>query len=242
MIHGLGSQRLIPETLGQWETLLAEYVHEFLANDFTGHDLYHCLRVRRLALHIAENENLDRDVMAATAYLHDIGRSMERIGHGNHVPIGMERAREILPQVNFTATKIDQVVTCIEYHEDYAPGLVDRIGNQVICREVSGFQDADRLDAIGAIGIARAFAFGGANQIPMWTPEAPGEKWVHGKYSSSSYSHLNEKLLKLRDVMNTETGQKLAESRHRYVEHFVEEFDRELYDIVQTSADGNLME
>jgi uncharacterized protein len=93
--------------------------------------------------------------------------------------------------------------------------------------EILGFQDADRLDAIGAVGLARMFMFGGAYRQPLWHPDVPPGYWEHGNMGSSSYNHLHEKLLKLKDTMNTATGRRLAEGRHRFMEQFVTQFEQE---------------
>jgi len=228
-MYKINNRVIIENVIAEWEPPLAEFVHSFVVNDATGHDIYHCLRVKRLTLRIAEGEGLDRDIMVATAYLHDIGRDRERLGEGDHVDIGMAAAREILPTIPFLAGKVEAVVRCIEYHEEYewawSKKDIDRDSN---C-ELFGFQDADRLDAIGAIGLARMFSFGGAYQRPLWIPERKPGIWQHGELSSSTYNHLYEKLFKLKDTMNTATGRKLAETRHRFMQQFAEEFEGEWF-------------
>jgi uncharacterized protein len=217
----------IEHVIANWEPPLAEYVYPSMAMDPTGHDIYHCLRVKMLALRIAAGEDLDRNVLVATAYLHDIGRQHEWQGEGDHVDIGAAAAREILPQIPFPAEKTAIVARCIAHHEEYdwaqSGQALDGEGE----RELRGFQDADRLDAIGAIGLARMFSFGGAYRRPIWIPGVEPGHWEHGVLGSSSYAHLYEKLLKLRDTMNTATGRAIATGRHRFMEAFARQFEAE---------------
>ena len=217
-----------------WESALVAYVEPFVRDDPTGHDIYHCLRVKRLALRIAEGEEalgggpLDRDVLVATAYLHDVGRGREWQGEGDHVDMGMAAAREALPGSGFPPAKIEAVVHCIRHHEEYAWARdgAARSGAAPDL-EILAFQDADRLDAIGAVGLARMFCFGGAYRRPLWIPEEKPGHWEHGVIDGSTYTHLYEKLFKLRDAMNTATGRALAEARHAFMERFAAEFESE---------------
>lgn len=219
----------LESVIAPWEPPLAEAVYAQVAEDFTGHDFYHCLRVKHLALRIAAGEDLDPEIMTATAYLHDIGRGREFQGQGDHVAFGMAQAREILPPLAFPSHKIAAVVGCIAHHEEYAWAANPRPLPEDIRGEILGFQDADRLDAIGAVGLARMFAFGGAYRRPLWEPHVQPGYWEHGRLGSSSYTHLHEKLLKLKDTMNTATGRQLAASRHAFMESFAEHFEQEWF-------------
>lgn len=218
---------LIENVVGQWEPALAERVCAVVVNESTGHDIYHCLRVKALALRIAEGEGLDRDVLVATSYLHDVGRGREFEGQGDHVAYGQAQAFAILPEVGFPGLKIEAVRQCIEYHEEYAWTKEKKELPEAARGEILGFQDADRLDAIGAVGLARMFTFGGAYRQPLWHPHVRPGHWEHGELGSSSYNHLHEKLLKLKDTMNTATGRRLAEGRHRFMEQFAAQFEQE---------------
>ncbi|MBN1580519.1 MAG: HD domain-containing protein [Anaerolineae bacterium] len=217
----------VENVVAAWEPLLAERVYEQVTQEATGHDIYHCLRVKALALHIADGESLDPEIVVATAYLHDIGRGLEFQGQGDHVEIGMAQAQAILPAIAFPAARVDAVVRCIEYHEEYAWTQDRKELSQAVRGEILGFQDADRLDAIGAVGIARAFAFGGAYRQPLWHPHLQPGHWEHGELGSSTYAHFHEKLFKLKDTMNTTTGRRLAEGRHRFMEQFAAQFEQE---------------
>jgi uncharacterized protein len=226
MVEKSTPQKATATLVDHWEPILAARACEYLRGDCTGHDIYHSLRVKKVALLIAQREGLDQHVLVATAYLHDIGRNLERIGQGDHVDTGIRKAQVILPQIGFDLARTEQVVHCIRYHEEYAWG--SSVGNAQLSKEALAFQDADRLDAIGALGIARCFAYAGACQLPIWIPEDPAEGWSHGKKSQSAFNHLFEKIIKLRDCMNTETGKQLAVARHEFVLRFIDQFRQEV--------------
>ena len=215
---------------GEWERRLSDYLKDATAGDATGHDFYHAIRVKRLAVLIGQDEGADLDVLIAAAYLHDIARGGERVETGriinDHVVAGMRCAREVLPWVGFPEDKIAQVVECIRDHEQYQ---WDREGKSEakLSKEALILQDADRLDAMGAIGIARAFAYGGAVGRPLWIPEEEPGEFQHGVVSRSTLHHFHEKLLRLKDIMNTDLGRKLAVERHAYMKEFVSRFKRE---------------
>jgi uncharacterized protein len=217
----------LDDVAGEWEPALAERVYAVVADESTGHDIYHCLRVKALALRIADGEDLDREILVATSYLHDLGRGREFEGYGDHVAYGQAQAVAILPEVGFPGSKVKAVRQCIEYHEEYAWAREKRTLPAAVKGEILGFQDADRLDAIGAVGLARMFTFGGAYRQPLWHPHVPPGHWEHGELGSSSYNHLHEKLLKLKDTMNTPTGRRLAEGRHVFMEQFAAQFEKE---------------
>jgi len=217
----------------EWERRLLDHLKDATAGDSTGHDFYHALRVKRLAVLIGQDEGADLDVLTAAAYLHDVARGEERVN--DHVVAGMRRAREVLPQVGFPEDKIGQVVECIKHHEDYrwdkegkSKALrAEPQGEAKLSKEALILQDADRLDAMGAIGIARAFAYGGAMGRPLWDPEEEPGEFQYGVVSRSTLHHFYEKLLRLKDIMNTDLGRKLAAERHAYMEEFVARFKRE---------------
>ena len=228
-MYKLAGLILIEDTVGDWEPLIAEQTYHEIQNDFSGHDIYHCLRVKRLAMIIGKAENLEIETLVATAYLHDIGRVSKSNQEENHVKIGVAKAKKIMSNADFPSSKIPGVLDCIEHHEDYPWNSLHATSTTSLSLECLGFQDADRLDALGAIGIARVFTFGGANQIPDWVPDKPIGEWDNNKFSPSSFHHINEKLLKLKDLMNTNTGKKIAESRVNYTLEFVEKYKDEWF-------------
>jgi uncharacterized protein len=184
------------------------------------HDLYHIERVYNLALRLAREEGADLDTVKAAVLLHDIARAKEDEGKiSDHAEEGARMAKRILEDVDFPKNKIDQVVDCIEVHR-FRKGATPK------SLEAKILQDADRLDILGAVGIARVFTRGGWSNKPIHDPTVPPKEKYDGK-SDTSLNHIYEKLLKVKDTMNTAAARKLAEERHKYVEQFVERLLKE---------------
>lgn len=202
----------------------AAFVREELYADTSGHDWWHIERVRRLALVIGMHEGADLYVVELAALLHDI--SDYKLNGGD-----LEKG----PQVAF-----DWVVLLGE-SEEFAGVIATIVGgvtfkgagvdSSIGTLEGMVVQDADRLDAIGAVGVARAFTYGGSAGQPMHepgsTPTLHATTAEYLKRSGTTVDHFYEKLLLLRDRMNTATGRGIAERRHAYLESFLEEFLRE---------------
>jgi uncharacterized protein len=184
------------------------------------HDKYHTERVYSLAVHIAEKENADLDVVRAAALLHDIARALEDEGKiSDHATEGARMARRILEEVGFPNEKIPPVLHCIEAHR-FKKGMKTK------SLEAQILQDADRLDIIGAIGIARVFTRGGWSNIPIHDPAIPPKEKYDGR-SSTSVNHLREKILKVKDTLNTATAKALAEDRHEFTQQFLDTLRKE---------------
>ncbi len=184
------------------------------------HDKSHVERVYNLALRIAEEENADLGIVKAAALLHDIARSMEDEGRiEDHAIEGAKMARKVLEEVNFPKEKIDKVVSCIEAHR-FKKGI------EAKSLEAKILQDADRLDIIGAIGLARVFTRGGWSNMPIYDPTIPPKQKYDGK-SLSSVNHIYEKILKVKDKINTNTAKEIAEERHKFIEQFLERLLKE---------------
>ena len=184
------------------------------------HDKYHIERVYNLAVRLAKEEKADLDTVKAAALLHDIARAKEDEGSiDDHANEGAKMAQKILEEVNFPKQKIARVIHCIETHR-FRKGLAPKT------LEAKILQDADRLDIIGAIGIARVFARGGWSNKPIYDPSIPPKEKYDGK-SETTVNHIREKLLKIKDAINTETAKRIAEARHRYVERFLERLLKE---------------
>lgn len=164
------------------------------------HDSDHVQRVARIAMMIAEKEGGDVEVVRKAAELHDVARNEE-----NHAIRGAEVARDILSRKGYSKEFIERVCHCIASHS-FTSGVKPET------LEAKILSDADKLDAIGAIGIARAFMYS-------------GEK---GRSIEDTLKHFEEKLLKLKDMMYTETGKKMAEERHRFLKEFYERIRKEL--------------
>ena len=197
------------------------FVKETLAQAEGGHDWFHIERVYKNALLIAASEKCDLEIVQLGALLHDIADSKF---HGGDETIGPKTARLFLESENVDRTIIDHVIAIIE-NISFKGGKVERKFSSV---ELDIVQDADRLDAIGAIGIARTFNYGGFKNRALYNPEiAPNLSMTKEEYKNNeapTINHFYEKLLLLKDKMNTETGKQIAQDRHRYMEDFLEQF------------------
>ncbi|MFM2229821.1 MAG: hypothetical protein RL607_1079 [Bacteroidota bacterium] len=197
------------------------YVKKQLEGAEAGHDWFHIERVYRNALHIADQENCNREVVQLAALLHDIADSKF---HGGDENIGPKTARTFLESQKVEEATIDHVVKIIE-NISFKGGKTARTFSSL---ELDIVQDADRLDAIGAIGIARTFNYGGFKNRPLYDPAiAPNMHMTKEEYKASNaptINHFYEKLLLLKDRMNTSAGKKIAEERHRFMEVFLAQF------------------
>lgn len=186
------------------------------------HDRDHVDRVYRLALKIASevSEPVDLDVLRAAVLLHDVARAMEDEGLvEDHAREGAAIARRILAELGFPPDRVEKVCLCIESHRF-------RSGAKPGSIEAMILQDADRLDMLGAVGVARAFARGGWANTPLYDPSIPPKKSYDGR-SETVINHFYEKILKIKDTLNTEPAKRIAEGRHKFVEDFIERFLKE---------------
>lgn len=197
------------------------FVKEQLAGAEGGHDWFHIERVYKNAILIANEEQCDLVILQLAALLHDIADSKF---HGGDESIGPKTARIFLESIAIPVETIDHVIKIIE-NISFKGGKVARDFSSI---ELDIVQDADRLDAIGAIGIARAFNYGGFKNRALYDPNiAPNTTMTKEEYKNSSaptLNHFYEKLLLLKDKMNTVTGKKIAQERHRYMEGFLAQF------------------
>ena len=200
------------------------FVKETLVGAEGGHDWFHTLRVYNNALLIAKNESVNQTVVALGALLHDIADSKF---HDGNESIGPNMAREFLQGLAVEPEITDHVVKIIE-------NISFKGGNETQkfkSAELDVVQDADRLDAIGAIGIARCFNYGGFKNRPLYNPEIkPNLNMSKTEYKNSTaptINHFYEKLLLLKDRMNTNTGKTIAFERHNYMLQFLDQFFRE---------------
>jgi len=199
----------------------AEYVKKTLTGESSGHDWWHIWRVWRMAERIAKNEGADLEVVALGALLHDIG---DWKFFGGDETVGPKKAREWLEVQGANQElikKVEEIVAGVSFK---GAGVEDQL------KSLDGWvvQDADRLDAMGAMGIARTFAFGGyAGRVlydPEITPQTHKSKDEYFQQSSPTLNHFYEKLLLLKNRMHTKTARTMAEKRHKYLETFLEEF------------------
>lgn len=197
------------------------FVQQQLHNAEGGHDWFHIERVYKNALLIAQGEVCDLTVVKLGALLHDVADSKF---HEGDETVGPRIAREFLESQNVSESIIEHVINIIE-NISFKGGNFEK---KFTSKELEIVQDADRLDAIGAIGIARTFNYGGfknrALYNPAIQPNLKMSKEEYKKNDSPTLNHFYEKLLLLKDKMNTSTGLKIAEERHRFMELFLSQF------------------
>lgn len=197
------------------------FVKDELKDAEGGHDWFHIERVYKNSIHISEGEKVDKIVVALGALLHDIADSKF---HNGDDTVGPKKAREFLKTQNVGEEIIEHVVKIIE-NVSFSGGNKTQ---KFTSLELEVVQDADRLDALGAIGIARTFNYGGFKNRKLYDPEiTPKLNMSPSEYKASNaptINHFYEKLLLLKDRMNTETGRKIAEERHQFMETFLDHF------------------
>jgi uncharacterized protein len=197
------------------------FVKEKLENAEGGHDWFHIERVYKNSILIAQEEDCDLTVVKIGALLHDIADSKF---HDGDETIGPKTARTFLESENVFEETINHVINIIE-NISFKGGNFE---NKFSSKELEIVQDADRLDAIGAIGIARTFNYGGFKNRALYNPSiAPNLNMSKEEYKNSTsptLNHFYEKLLLLKDKMNTATGKKIALERHKYMENFLSQF------------------
>ena len=196
-----------------------EYVKKVFENDYSGHDFFHTLRVYKMATHIAIEEKANIEIVQLAALLHDV----DDIKLSPETYAGKEKARSFLLKNNVDEATVDMICQIID---DISYKGTDSVVRSTL--EGQCVQDADRLDAIGAIGIARAFAYGGNHNRTMHNPDITpnlnmgAEEYIKSK--STTINHFYEKLFKLKDLMNTESAKKVAQSREMYMKNYISEF------------------
>lgn len=201
-----------------------EYVRAALRGESSGHDWWHVRRVWRLASHVGELERADAFVVQLAALLHDIS---DYKLNGGDLALGPKMARSWLEGQRVEGATVEHVCEIIADMSFKGAGVSSRM------RTLEGMvvQDADRLDAIGAVGVARAFAYGGFKGAAMYVPDE--EPVLHRSFeeyrarTGSTVQHFYEKLLLLKDRMNTEAARRIAAERHRFLEAFLSQFLRE---------------
>jgi uncharacterized protein len=199
-----------------------EFVKNTLENDASGHDWWHIVRVHNTARMIAEIEEADLFIVEMAALLHDIADEKLSISEEE----GLAKVMNWLAACEIEYEQQEQIVSIIQ-------NMSFKGGNRPSLTSIEGkvVQDADRLDAIGAVGIARTFAYAGSKGDIIYDPSVPvrdsmtKEEYRNGK--STPINHFYEKLLKLKDLMNTETAKSLAEERHQFMVNYLQQFMKE---------------
>ncbi len=197
------------------------YVKQSLENAEGGHDWFHILRVFNNAQLISKNEPVNSLIVSLGALLHDIADSKF---HDGDESVGPNKAREFLFKQDVDSVVIEHVIKIIE-HISFKGGNSPQKFRSV---ELDVVQDADRLDAIGAIGVARCFNYGGFKNRKLFDPSiSPQMNMTKTEYKASTsptINHFYEKLLLLKDRMNTKTGRRIAEKRHQFMETYLDQF------------------
>lgn len=223
MSNSDAAARARPEAPEELIRKTEQVVRSKLHNESTGHDWWHADRVRSTAVRIAQEESADALVVELAALLHDV----EDFKFSGSEEKGPRFAGDFLRSIGVAKQDADHVADIIRNISFKGA----RVAPAPLSLEGHCIQDADRLDAIGAIGIARTFAYGGYKQRPIHDPDV--KPVAHDSVRSyldtkgTTINHFHEKLLLLRDRMNTEFGRKLAEERHRFMTDFLDEFDSE---------------
>lgn len=204
--------------------LCRQYMLDFHAHDYSGHDIAHVERVTSLALKIAKAEQCQRiDIVEIASLLHDTVDS--KLTTSDAATIKLEK---FLYSINLDTLTINEIIFIIK-HLSYRNGENNQIP---LSLEGQIVRDADRLDAIGAIGIARAFQFAGHFNEPMWT-ELPTSSIPSADeittFEPSAIRHFYDKLLKLKDLMHTETARNIAIQRHDFMKQFINQFFDDWY-------------
>ncbi len=204
--------------------LTIDFVKASLADAEGGHDWWHIYRVWKTAKNIAQHEDVDMFIVELGALLHDIADSKF---HDGNEEIGAQRARGFLYTLNVNEADIvhiENIINNISFKGGKQPQLFKS-------PELDVIQDADRLDALGAVGIARTFNYGGFKGREIYNPEIkPNLNLTKEEYKKSdapTLNHFYEKLLLLKDRMNTLTGRKMAENRHAFMVTYLDQFYKE---------------
>jgi len=205
---------------------ITQEVREIMGEEGTGHDWWHIYRVLEMAKNIGQQEGANMFVVELAALLHDIA---DWKFHEGDDTVGPKLAREILTKHQVTSEVVEQVGEIVEKLSFKGAG----VAAEMPTIEGKVVQDADRLDALGAIGVARTFAYGGHAGRPLYDPDnkpvmhQTKEDYFKAKSQGTSINHFYEKLLLLKDRMNTEAAKELAQGRHEFLETYLDRFFQE---------------
>ena len=203
---------------------LKPYVEELFKKDSSGHDISHLIRTMNTALYLQEKEGGDRIIIGIAAFLHDIHRIMQNesgkfVSPKDSIP----KIKNILSNIDLDEEQINKICYAIEHHEEY-----NWNGNNVADINTLILQDADNLDAIGAIGVGRTFSYGGSHNVVMYDENVPlneeNDYSESDRNDPSTIHHFYHKLFKLGKNMNTKTARELAINRTKFMRDFVKEF------------------
>lgn len=194
----------------------------YLTKSKGSHDLEHTERVFNLAIHIGKKEKADLEILEIAAILHDIGRGVQNKKNRKlcHAELGAKIAEEILEKNNFQKDFIKAVIHCISTHRFRGKNIPET-------KEAKVLYDADKLDAIGAVGIGRAFLFAGEIGAKLHNSNVDIEKTREYSKDDTAYREFLVKLIKIRDKMLTKEGKRIAKERHEFMEKFFDRLNKE---------------
>lgn len=212
--------------LEEYLSLLKPEIMKLFYKESSGHDITHLERTMKTALFLQKQEGGDEIIIGISAFLHDIHRILEKeSGKFVSPKDSLEKVREILSVTDLSVQQINEILYCIEFHEEYNWNNPTNKQNNI---NVLILQDADNLDAIGAIGIGRTFSYGGAHGVPMYDNSISldmSEDYSEGNGDDeSTIHHFYHKLFRLGKYMNTDTARKLAKQKTEFMKDFVDEF------------------
>jgi len=201
-----------------------DYIKKALGSEPTGHDWWHSWRVWKMSKKIAKKEGGDLFIIELAALLHDIA---DWKFHGGNIKAGSEKVRTLLKELRVNNKTIKNICHIIDNISFKGAGVKNRIKT----KEGKIVQDADRLDVIGAIGIARTFAYGGYKRREIYNPNIKPK--LHKSFKEyknnkgTSINHFYEKILLLKNRLNTKTAMEIAQKRHRFLEEYLKQFFKE---------------
>lgn len=213
--------------------LTKEHIYQLLSGESSGHDWWHTYRVWKNTIYIGKREKANLFVAQLAALLHDIG---DWKFHSGDETVGPRLAREWLTQLSVKDKVVEHVCMIILNINFKGTPIEDK---SVLTLEGMVVQDADRLDAIGAIGIGRTFAYGGHKGREMYNPNLPHQQFTtfeeYKNNTSPTINHFYEKLLHLKDMMNTKTARQIALQRHAFMQKYLVQFFKEWNMFEETS-------
>ncbi|MFP4116333.1 MAG: HD domain-containing protein [Candidatus Aenigmatarchaeota archaeon] len=191
---------------------IKDFAKKHLEKNDRGHGWQHTRRVLKLCEKINEEEGADLEVLRIAALLHDIGHHKDK---DRHAAISAELAEEVLENYD----KREEVLHCIRTHRFSDDRKAETLEAKIL-------QDADRLDAMGAVGVARTMMYSGANNRPIYLPEKKFSGGYDGE-SETAVEHFHDKLLKIKERLKTETAREIGEHRHCFMEEFLAQLEKE---------------
>lgn len=207
-----------------WQKRLENIIEKFLENSSGCHDFYHLQRVKNYALKISEEVRCDKEVLVAAALLHDVGYKISKGDDNNHHLYSIKLANKWLPKVYFPKAKINDVIEAIRLHDNF---VWDKNGEKTNHVESKIIQDADRIDALGAIGITRIIYYQGEHSYPIYNPKKV-KKTKKVWLNHSVPDQIKRDPMKKWQHMNFEISKKISNKKNEFLKQFYHEIVAEL--------------